>query len=93
MEDKQGFSLLAVVVPVGVMLVFIISIYFAYKDAVYKSQLIPINSQNNQQETVVCTQEVKQCPDGSYVSRTGPNCEFAQCPILQRFNDQNPIPN
>jgi len=27
-----------------------------------------------------CTQEVKQCPDGSYVSRTGPNCEFAECP-------------
>lgn len=27
-----------------------------------------------------CTQEAKQCPDGSYVSRTGPNCEFAECP-------------
>lgn len=27
----------------------------------------------------VCTQEAKQCPDGSYVSRTGPNCEFAAC--------------
>lgn len=31
---------------------------------------------------VVCTQEAKQCPDGSYVSRTGPNCEFAKCPIF-----------
>lgn len=27
-----------------------------------------------------CTQEVKLCPDGSYVGRTGPNCEFAECP-------------
>ncbi len=27
-----------------------------------------------------CTQETRQCPDGSYVSRTGPNCEFAECP-------------
>ncbi|MCI0552242.1 MAG: hypothetical protein L0287_14925, partial [Anaerolineae bacterium] len=27
-----------------------------------------------------CTMEVKECPDGSYVSRTGPNCEFAPCP-------------
>ncbi len=27
-----------------------------------------------------CTQEAKQCPDGSYVGRTGPNCEFAPCP-------------
>lgn len=24
--------------------------------------------------------EAKQCPDGSYVGRTGPNCEFALCP-------------
>lgn len=29
---------------------------------------------------VACTQEAKLCPDGSYVGRTGPNCEFAQCP-------------
>ncbi|MDR3642650.1 MAG: carboxypeptidase-like regulatory domain-containing protein [Candidatus Doudnabacteria bacterium] len=27
-----------------------------------------------------CTQEARQCPDGSYVSRSGPNCEFAACP-------------
>lgn len=31
-------------------------------------------------EDVFCTQEVKECPDGSYVSRQGPNCEFAPCP-------------
>lgn len=29
---------------------------------------------------VICTTDVKQCPDGSYVSRTGCNCEFAACP-------------
>lgn len=29
---------------------------------------------------VACTQEAKLCPDGSYVGRTGPNCEFALCP-------------
>jgi hypothetical protein len=27
-----------------------------------------------------CSSEAKQCPDGSFVSRTGPNCEFAPCP-------------
>jgi hypothetical protein len=27
-----------------------------------------------------CTMEAKQCPDGSYVGRTGPQCEFADCP-------------
>lgn len=29
---------------------------------------------------VACTMEAKQCPDGSYVGRTGPNCEFTACP-------------
>ncbi len=29
---------------------------------------------------VYCTQEAKLCPDGSYVGRTWPNCEFAPCP-------------
>jgi len=29
---------------------------------------------------VACTQEAKQCSDGSYVSRAGPNCEFTACP-------------
>lgn len=27
-----------------------------------------------------CTLEAKLCPDGSYVGRTGPDCEFATCP-------------
>ena len=31
----------------------------------------------------ICSQEAKQCPDGSYVGRTSPNCEFAEC---QTFN-------
>lgn len=31
----------------------------------------------------VCTQEAKMCPDGSYVGRSGPKCEFAQCPAIK----------
>lgn len=33
---------------------------------------------------VACTQEARQCPDGSFVGRTGPRCEFAKCPGDQR---------
>ena len=29
-----------------------------------------------------CTKEAKLCPDGTYVGRTGPNCEFAPCPFF-----------
>jgi len=28
---------------------------------------------------VACTADAKQCPDGSWVSRIPPNCEFAPC--------------
>ena len=30
----------------------------------------------------MCTQEARQCPDGSWVGRTGPNCEFKVCPTI-----------
>ncbi len=29
---------------------------------------------------IACTMEAKLCSDGSYVGRTGENCEFAECP-------------
>ena len=31
--------------------------------------------------SVMCTKDAKVCSDGSYVSRTGPNCEFMPCPV------------
>lgn len=31
------------------------------------------------EESVMCTMDAMQCPDGSYVGRTGPDCEFI-CP-------------
>ena len=32
------------------------------------------------EEPVYCTMDAKECPDGSFVSRVAPNCEFAPCP-------------
>ncbi|PIQ66573.1 MAG: hypothetical protein COV96_00805 [Candidatus Zambryskibacteria bacterium CG11_big_fil_rev_8_21_14_0_20_42_18] len=31
-------------------------------------------------DIILCTQEVRLCPDGSYVGRKAPSCEFATCP-------------
>ena len=33
-----------------------------------------------EEDRVICTMEAKLCPDGSYVGRGGPNCDFAPCP-------------
>jgi hypothetical protein len=40
----------------------------------FKFSASPVTTQR------ACTLEAKICPDGSSVGRTGPNCEFAQCP-------------
>jgi hypothetical protein len=41
-------------------------------------------------EQMFCTQEAKLCSDGSYVGRTGPDCDFAECPnneVLSNFGN------
>jgi hypothetical protein len=40
------------------------------------STLAPANGNG---EGVYCTADAMQCPDGTWVGRTGPNCEFV-CP-------------
>lgn len=41
---------------------------------------------------VACTMEAKLCPDGSYVGRQGPNCEFAACPGEETTSSTDSLP-
>lgn len=42
---------------------------------------IPLGGTSDTKEDVVmCTMDAKACPDGSYVGRKGPKCEFEACP-------------
>jgi len=50
----------------------------------YQYWWAPKEEAKNIQKPVGCTQEAKVCPDGSAVGRTGPNCEFAQCPDVKK---------
>src|SRR3989344_3567773 len=43
-------------------------------------------------DSTVCTQEAMLCPDGSYVGRTGPNCEFTECPEVNPSPTPTPNP-
>jgi benzodiazapine receptor len=47
----------------------------------------------NQEEPVACTMDVKQCPDGSYVGRVPPNCDFAPCPKEDLIQVETPKAN
>ena len=35
------------------------------------------------EEDIYCTMEAKMCPDGSYVGRVAPNCDFSPCPNVK----------
>ena len=50
-----------------------------FENGLLIDQILSTFKFTNQGQTA-CTKEAKQCPDGSYVGRTGPNCEFATCP-------------
>jgi hypothetical protein len=37
---------------------------------------LPGQETTDSRDSVMCTQEAKQCPNGKWVGRTGPQCEF-----------------
>jgi len=74
MHKQRGFTglglILLIVIVAGVAGYFVFVQKF---DTQITTSPIPSNG-------IFCTQDAKQCPDGSYVGRTGPKCEFALCP-------------
>jgi len=62
------------------VLIFIV-VVFIIGGLLYVYNPEPTEYKNpNEQGPVVCTMEAKLCPDGSYVGRIAPDCEFAACP-------------
>lgn len=65
---QRGFSSIIVAIFIAIVALAVGGGYFTYQKF------------TADQVSKTCTQEAKPCSDGSYVSRTGPNCEFALCP-------------
>lgn len=62
------------------LLIFVV-VVFIFGTLLYIYNPDPVEYKNPKEvEGVMCTTDAKLCPDGSYVGRTGPNCEFV-CPI------------
>ena len=67
--NRKGFA------PIVLILIFAAAVAAGAGAFYYRGKIFsPV-------KPAACTQEAKQCPDGSYVSRTTPNCEFAACPV------------
>ncbi len=81
--DQKGF--INIIVIIGIVILAGVAGYFIARQ---QAQLIPapppsptpIPSPTPTPTPVACSHIAKQCPDGSYVTRRGPNCEFTDCP-------------
>ncbi|HAV11531.1 MAG TPA: hypothetical protein DCX32_03230 [Candidatus Moranbacteria bacterium] len=81
MKNKKGN---VAVIALIVVIVAVNAGVFGYMFANKKQSSVTGNQpseiqQQKPDEQVACTMEAKLCPDGSYVERGGPNCEFAAC--------------
>lgn len=72
-QQEQGIAVLPVIIMAASVIAFAVMGYFVYK------HMYPAKTATNT-NSVACTQDAKLCPDGSYVGRSGPNCEFTACP-------------
>ena len=77
MEYQKGFIEIILIIAIGLAVLFGGAIYSIVSQNL---QPAPSPSPTPGYSPVACTMEAKQCPDGSYVGRSGPNCEFAECP-------------
>lgn len=59
------------------IIVLVVLGFMYYKQDSNSTGIVP---SRNGDDPIACTMDAKQCPDGSYVGRSGPNCEFAPCP-------------
>jgi len=67
-EFKKGKGFPKFIIILIIILVISAIGYFIYQNY-FKTE-----------ELVMCSEEAKLCPDGSYVVRVSPSCEFAECP-------------
>lgn len=70
MENTRNNSILIAVI----LLIVIAAILFLVSKTQKEDQT------QSEEDQVVCTMEAKLCPDGSYVGRVPPLCEFSPCP-------------
>lgn len=62
----------------GLIVIFFTVIYFSLP----WGQTIQARAVRHQRppQAVACTMDAKECPDGSYVGRVAPRCDWAPCP-------------
>lgn len=73
---------------IAIMAFAIVAFLFLIDTAIMpaNSNQVTNRTVNKNADDVACTMEAKLCPDGSTVGRSGPKCEFAECPSTTNTN-------
>lgn len=81
--EKKTHKKLIVAGIILIVLLLVLGVTGYIMNERYQASLLPkitVDPTPTPPDSTACTQEAKLCPDGSYVGRTGPNCEFVACP-------------
>lgn len=85
MEDKKSnivpILLFLALIVIGSLIVFVL----------FSKQFFSPKNTNNDGGQIACDMDAKLCPDGSYVGRSGPNCEFAACSTTEEVSTSTPV--
>jgi len=69
----------------------LIAFFVLFLAVIFVGGIFSVSQIKNKTKIVACTAEAKLCPDGSAVGRSGPNCEFAECPGANTSATTTPI--
>jgi len=84
MENKTNFWKIAfIILIILIIIAALCASFFILGNKSQTPQSVSTPTPTPPKDQVACTQEAMLCPDDkTYVSRTGPNCEFAPCPSI-----------
>ena len=83
MHNNKNKEIISITIAI-IVLIFA-SLFYLNKSKIIKIGLFEdIFNASNSQAPIACTMDAKQCPDGSYVGRVGPKCEFKACPTIDK---------
>jgi hypothetical protein len=89
--EKQKNIIIAILLVIIALLIATLIIFWVSENGITDSN-VNLDDQNMNDDSldldldgedldgVVCAMDALECPDGSFVSRIPPNCEFAACP-------------
>ena len=76
----------------GLLIIFLAGLGGYYLGKKTSSQLLPIEKMKPTiSQSQKCPMDAKICPDGSSVSRSGPDCEFVACPSIKSATTESAL--